>query len=141
MKNQLPNTSKKGFTLVELMVVIAIIAVLAAVGIAVFSTQQQNARDSRRRADIDSYASAYEAGFNSTTGQYPALTGANFAGGVAPVDPTNSGAFVFTTSGALPGTSWTVCAKLEAGSGGNSSNNTGTAAANGGFYCKKNQQS
>lgn len=131
--------NRKGFTLVELMVVIAIIAVLAAVGIAIFTSQQKTARDARRRADIDAYAAAYEATYANPN--YRALVGTDFAGGVVPTDPTNSGTFVYTITGSFPGPTYTVCAQLDAGSGGNSSNNTGTAATNGAFYCKKNQQS
>ena len=52
--------NKRGFTLVELLIVITIIAVLSVIGITVYSGVQKNARDARRRADIDSIAKALE---------------------------------------------------------------------------------
>ena len=129
--------SAHGFTLVELLVVVAIIAVLSVVGITVFGGVQKNARDARRKADIDSISKALEANYSS--GTYLALAGSMFSGGVVPQDPQNTGTFVYTVS-TLPATTYTACAQLEAGNGGNSSNNTGTSVVNGAFYCGKNQQ-
>lgn len=42
----------KGFTIVELLIVIVIIAVLAAITIVAFSGMQARARDSRRVSDM-----------------------------------------------------------------------------------------
>jgi len=57
---------KSGFTLVELLIVIAIIAVLSIIGITIYSGIQKNARDSRRKADIDAITKAFEVKYNST---------------------------------------------------------------------------
>src|SRR5688572_4515107 len=142
MKRFLPKSARnpKGFTLIELMVVVSIIAILSIIGVVVYSGVQRGSRDSRRKADIESISKALEVDFstNSRT-QYQAPTPAMFAGGNVPVDPTNAAPYTYTVS-ALPAATYTVCAQLEAGTGGNSSNATGTAAANGGFYCRKNQQ-
>ncbi|MEI6533669.1 MAG: type II secretion system protein [Candidatus Roizmanbacteria bacterium] len=51
---------KKGFTLVELLVVASIISMLAVVGIASFITLTQQSRDVRRKADIEQIRSALE---------------------------------------------------------------------------------
>ncbi|MBI2330353.1 type II secretion system protein [Candidatus Daviesbacteria bacterium] len=131
---------KRGFTLVELLVVVAIIAVLSVIGITIFSGVQKSARDARRKADINAISNALEADFSSNNRtEYQTVTGGMFSGGVMLTDPTNSGGYDYKIS-ALPLATYTVCAKLESGNGGNSSDNTGTAAANGGFYCQKSQQ-
>lgn len=62
--------SIKGFTLIELMVAIAIIAILAAVGMVVYSSAQQTARVSKRIQDIKAIQLAIEA-YKSTNIQYP----------------------------------------------------------------------
>jgi prepilin-type N-terminal cleavage/methylation domain-containing protein len=74
MKKYLPNKNESsvGFTLIELMVVIAIIAILALVGLSVFSNAQKSARDAKRQADIDSIAKSIETSrdFSAQVAQY-----------------------------------------------------------------------
>ncbi len=95
MKKFLPTSTtlsvnKNGFTLVELMVVITIIAILTVIGITVYNGVQKNARDARRRADIDSIASAMEANYGKVTaGKYSALAGTMFSSNTVPEDPVN----------------------------------------------------
>lgn len=60
----------KGFTLVELLVVISIIAILATISITVFSAAQGNARDGKRRSEISSIAKSIEASKDFTTNLY-----------------------------------------------------------------------
>lgn len=86
MKTPLP-TSEKGFTLVELLVAITIIAVLAAVGIVVFGGVQAKARDSRRSQDLIAIANALEGKRVAGTIYYPAFTSSDFANGAVPTDP------------------------------------------------------
>jgi prepilin-type N-terminal cleavage/methylation domain-containing protein len=50
----------KGFTLVELLVVITIISVLSAIGIVSFQMVLKNGRDARRQSDLGSIQSALE---------------------------------------------------------------------------------
>lgn len=61
--------SGAGFTLVELLVAISIIAILSAVGLAIFSNIQSKARDSIRKNDLRSLATALEIYFQKK-GQY-----------------------------------------------------------------------
>lgn len=51
---------KSGFTLIELLVSVSIVAVLAVIGIAVYTKFLQNARDAKRQTDLRSIQSALE---------------------------------------------------------------------------------
>ena len=61
--------NKKGFTLAELLIVVAIIAVLVAVSIPIFSTQLHKARVATDWANVRSYFSEIQADYVST-GKY-----------------------------------------------------------------------
>lgn len=105
----------RGFTLVELLVVVAIIAVLAVVGVTVFANVQVNARDARRRADLDALSKALEANFNQTASTY-GLGPSMFTVNKVPVESkTGHPAYCFyysasrtDTRGANPATAWTA---------------------------------
>lgn len=57
--NSSAHRNKKGFTLVELLIVISIISILAVIGGVVFSKVIPSARDARRKADLDQLMKAY----------------------------------------------------------------------------------
>ena len=73
MKNPLnfPRLRDKGFTFVELLVVITIIGIIFASGIVSYSSITQRSRDSRRKADIEAVRQSLEM-CRSLTGVYPA---------------------------------------------------------------------
>ena len=64
MKNQ------KGFTLVELMVVMVILGILAALGLGSFRSSQMKGRDNQRKGELRSVAAAFELYYNDY-GTYP----------------------------------------------------------------------
>jgi prepilin-type N-terminal cleavage/methylation domain-containing protein len=55
---------KKGFTLVELLVVITIIGILSSLGLSTFTTAQIKSRDAKRKAHLRQMADTFEAYFN-----------------------------------------------------------------------------
>ncbi|MBM4243465.1 MAG: prepilin-type N-terminal cleavage/methylation domain-containing protein [Deltaproteobacteria bacterium] len=57
--------NESGFTLVELLVVVAIIGILAAIAIPAFSAYRQNGYDGRASSDLRNLATAEEAYFAS----------------------------------------------------------------------------
>ncbi len=72
----------KGFTLIEMLVVIAIISILIGIGINTFTIAQKKARDVRRKADIRAIQTALEAYATDHSGQYPGAS-ADCGGGAS----------------------------------------------------------
>lgn len=68
---------ERGFTLIEMLVVIAIISILIGIGINTFTIAQKKARDVRRKADLRQIQQALEA-FYSDTGSYPKCSPGGF---------------------------------------------------------------
>lgn len=73
-KFMLQGKGKFGFTLAELLVVLAVIGLLLASVMAIFSNSRARARDSRRVADMDTLQKAL-ALYLSITDQYPQAAG------------------------------------------------------------------
>lgn len=67
--------NKKGFTLIELIVVITIIAVLTVAGVISFGGASKRARDSRRMADLEKIRIALELYRQSVGSSYPSTIG------------------------------------------------------------------
>lgn len=65
---------QKGFTIVELLIVIVVIGILAALVLNTFSGVQRRARDTERQTDVNSIATQLEVYYNDNGG-YPVLTG------------------------------------------------------------------
>lgn len=140
MKTQLPNTnSSKGFTLVELLVVISILAILGVIGMTIFSGTQKGARDAKRKEDIVALSNAMEANRDAQTGYLTSVQAGWFADGAVPKTP--SGTADYTTTGITTST-YTFCTALEASTG-NATSNSGagmTGITNGNFFCRKQAQ-
>jgi len=82
--------SKKGFTLVELLIAITIIAILSSLALVSYNTIQQNARDARRKTDISAMVQAVELN-KQLNGSYPTPSCVSTTGG------TNFSAVITTT--------------------------------------------
>lgn len=101
--------SKSGFTIVELLIVIVVIAILAAISIVAYNGIQTRARDTQRANDISVLVKALEI-YRVNNGQYPTATPAGSDGGwesswadpnfmeyldisKKPTDPTNTSTY------------------------------------------------
>lgn len=134
IKNSLLRVFKnpQGFSLIELLVVVTIMAILAAIGITAFGGLSRSAADSRRKADIDAIAKAYEKNYKWETGKYQALdvNGGDFTAKKIPTPPeaptgSYDGLLTAETS------TFTVCARLEANPA-----NTRCTATSATCYCQ-----
>ncbi len=149
----------RGFTLIELMVAISIVAILAIIGLVIFGSIQQSSRDSKRKADVQAIGNALEVQrIKQNLDTYPQLTSSFFATDKIPTDPsTRSYCISSVTSGsptAAIATPWTSadCTAGGAAIAGYSlvSSSTPVASAiayrvctsleGGSVYCVTNQQ-
>ena len=118
---------KKGFTLLELLVVISIIGVLAGISLFGLKGAREAARDGRRKADLETIRSALEL-YKADCDRYPPsplpvgnqLTGStctpantNVYLEKVPKDPLPDDRFYSYTPTGTPPTSYTLCAALE----------------------------
>ncbi len=108
---------KKGFTLVEILVVMTIIAVLIGVGLVSYQGARKSSRDAKRKADLEQIRSALEI-YRTDCKTYPnpitqlsdesSCNGSIYMAEV-PGDP-GSCRYVYTRSSA---NTYTLCAQLE----------------------------
>lgn len=92
---------KEGFTLVEVLMVIAIIGLLTAAGVYAFTQVKARARDANRTADTDQLAKALDLYFNSE-GAYPVSTTPVCIDGTDIVSTALSGANLLSATVADP---------------------------------------
>lgn len=119
MGKNMGHVKKNGYTLLELIVVISIIALLIAGGVTTYSALMKQSRDGRRKADLENIRSALEM-YRSNNGFYPAGTGTStlstaFTGTTKymesiPPDPRTTSYIYYYTS---DGTTYTLAAQLE----------------------------
>ena len=68
------NKAKSGFTIVELLIVIVVIAILAAISVVAYTGVQNRAHDSRRVNDLKAIVKALEL-YKIDNGRYPSASG------------------------------------------------------------------
>lgn len=103
---------KKAFTLIEILVALAIIALITGASFSAFSGARMSARDAKRKADLESIRSALEL-YRNQNGGYPANTGLLTSGQFMtqyPPDPVSGNQYIYTPSGS---TSYVLCSHLE----------------------------
>ncbi len=126
----------RGFTFIELLVVITIIGIIFASGVVAYGSVTQRSRDTRRKADIEAIRQSLEM-CRSLTGKYPDVSSVYqvgqesnsvltcTVGGVAgaqlmtktPVDPKACGATAAYTYTRIDDTTYTLSAPcIESGS-------------------------
>jgi len=107
----------KGFTFVELLVVVTIIAVLTAVAVVSYTSTNKKARDTKRKADLQEIRSALEI-VRTECGAYP--SGDLYSLGVVcdtteyitaarmPHDPKDASNYTYSSNG----TTYSLCADM-----------------------------
>lgn len=126
--------NKKGFTLIELIVVIAIIGLLSTIAVVALGGARTKARDARRLSDLKQLQTALEL-YASDENSYPPGNGVNLGKtdymcidsdgwhasgcvspymGKVPTDPVPNSNYVYT----LAGNTYTITATLEEDSNG-----------------------
>jgi general secretion pathway protein G len=106
----------KGFTFIEILVVLTIIAVLTAVGVTNYRVANQKARDGKRKADLEQIRAALEL-YRTDQATYPATLdfgGSLSAGGstymeVIPDDSTSGYNYSYSSDT----NTYSLCAYLE----------------------------
>ena len=132
----------RGFTLMELLIVIAIIAILVSVAVVSYALIQKKSRDSRRVSDMKAAQSAFEQYYADHNSSYPSSAGdltalSTYLPAGYPTDPKNTDPYIYpapTTSA----TAYCYCALLESGSG--NSTNANCTLGTGTYYCVKSLQ-
>lgn len=77
VEHGMKRTVTTGFTLMELLIAISIVAILMAIGIVSYGTINKQSRDAKRKSDIEQIRSALEM-YRTDNGYYPNAGGGSF---------------------------------------------------------------
>ena len=135
---------KNGFSLMELLIVIAIIGILVSVSAVSYSSAQKKGRDSRRHTDLKAMQNAWEQYYADTNANYPSSCSVSttYLPSGLPVDPKTGTAYTDTIGwSSCTTTTYCFCAGLE-GEVNSKTNCAGGAAPTGyvGLDCVRNLQ-
>ncbi len=115
---------RAGFTLLELLIVIAIIGILISVGVVSYSQAQKKSRNSRRRSDIKALQNAWEQYYADHNSTYPNVNGgcpdasamSTYLPAGFPTDPKDGSSYI-VSCGTQLAPSYIFCAALEGETG------------------------
>ena len=135
----------RGFTLLELLVVISLIGLLVSIGAVSYTSAQKKSRDSRRKGDLKAIQNGFEQYYSENDASYPktAAEAATAIVGGLPVDPKNSGTYVYTIQyDDVDGTAYCACGLLESDAGNATAVPVSTACSygTGDYFCASNLQ-
>ena len=100
LNNQYMPKNSKGFTLIELMIAISVVAVLATIGMVMYSSTQKTSRDAKRKADMrDIKEAMYTRKSNTGSFCIPAVACTISSNAYYPIDAFYSG---YPTGGIPP---------------------------------------
>lgn len=116
----------RGFTLLELLVVLSIMAILVTLGISSFTTAQKKSRDAKRKSDIKEVQGALEQYYSICGYQYPTPASTYFTSVICsspsiailptvPSDPRGTTPYYCPTPVATNcgSSNYTICGQLE----------------------------
>ncbi len=148
--------NKNGFTLVELLITVSIIAILGVILVVNFSSAQKSGRDQRRISDLKAVQSAAEQFYLLNGSRYPTSVVVGWTGPGSqvildkfPTDPKSSVGTTVPYVVTVSNSAYCICAKVENDKYGNSDGSGctfGDAAVNNCkllgtcYFCIKNQQ-
>lgn len=121
-----------GFTLIELMVVITIIAILATMGINTFTAAQKKARDAKRQSDVRTLVSCAASTADINGNITAAAVGDDAMTAACPNHPEEGPAGT-TYHMTIDDNAICVCAELEVEGTGNASDEDGCIDADGAY--------
>ena len=110
-----------GFTMIELLVVTTIIIVLTAIGLVSYQSASRNARNGKRKADLETIRSALVL-YRTDIGSYPTMTTSNittllstissYVSSTTILDPKNTGLYVYSYT-STDGRTFSLCGRQE----------------------------
>ena len=127
-------SSRKGFTLLEMLVVIGIIAILVGLSTTSYSTAQKKARDAKRKSDLKSIQNCLEQYYSynnnfkyngslptgsglTSAGELPASLNCGSTTITSPVDPINADSYTYSVTD-ITAASYEISATLESATAG-----------------------
>ena len=142
-----------GFTLMELLVVVAIIGILVSLSVASYVTAQVKTRDNKRKSDMKEMQSAWEQYYGDNNATYPSDPTCTYSAVPAPgemsatylpaglpSDPRSGTPYpqMYTGWRSCSATTYCFCAGVEVAASGNSASDCGgnpVAAGYKGLFC------